>query len=231
MILDPRTKLLLLAFTSLIVFFVPLTLVECLLVLLPFLLLMIFKKYGTAVKYGLFYTGLLISGLMLAPVLPTNIGGVILVFSTYLRKLVPTFMLATLLISTTKVNEFLAAIGRLHLPKGITITLSVTLRYFPTMNEEWRYIKEAMALRGISATLAGFLRHPVKTMEYIYVPMLTSATKISDEITQAAITRGIEHTGKRTCITKIAFTYWDTIILLLYVLLIIFSAWLIGGTP
>lgn len=227
--LDPRTKLLILTVTSLIVFSVKMTFVECLLVLLPFLLLMIFKQYKTAIKYSVFYTVLLFLGIVLAPMLPMGIGSGLLVFSTYIRKLIPSFMLATLLISTTKVSEFLAAVGRLHLPKGFTVALSITLRYFPTMGEEWRYIKDAMELRGISTTLGGFLRHPIKSMEYIYVPMLTSATKISDEITQAAITRGIEHTTKRTCITEIAFTIYDALVFLCYVCLLVFALLLMGG--
>ncbi len=227
--LDPRTKLLILTMTSLIVFFVELTVIECILVLFPFLLLMISKKNGTGIKYSIFYVVLLFLGLVVAPILPLGIGSVVLVFSTYIRKLVPSFMLATLLVSTTKVSEFLAAVSRLHLPKGFTIALSITLRYFPTMGEEWGYIKDAMELRGISTTLGGFLRHPAKSMEYVYVPMLTSATKISDEITQAAITRGIEHTSKRTCVTDIYFTVYDVVVLLCYICLIIFSLWLMGG--
>lgn len=227
--LDPRTKLLLLTMTSLVIFFVEMTVVECLLVLCPFLLLMAFKQYKIAIKYGIFYTVLLFLGLVVAPLLPLGLGSVVLVFSTYLRKLVPSFMLATLLVSTTKVSEFLAAVGRLHLPKGFTIALSITLRYFPTMGEEWRYIRDAMELRGISTNLMGFLRHPAQSMEYVYVPMLTSATKISDEITQAAITRGIEHTAKRTCVTDIAFTIYDGFVLFCYVCVIAFAVWLMGG--
>lgn len=227
--LDPRTKLLILTMTSLIVFFVEMTVVECLLVLFPFLLLMVFRRCRMAIKYGTFYIVLLFLGLVVAPMLPMGIGSGVLVFSTYIRKLIPSFMLATLLVSTTKVSEFLAAIGRLHLPKGFTIALSITLRYFPTMGEEWHYIKDAMELRGISTTLGGVLRHPLKSMEYIYVPMLTSATKISDEITQAAITRGIEHTSKRTCVTTIAFTVYDALVLACYVCLIICALWLMGG--
>lgn len=227
--LDPRTKLLLLTFTSLIVFFVQITVIECLLVLLPFVLLILSKKYKTAIKYTVSYIILLIVGHVLAPFLPISVGGVVLIFSTYIRKLIPSFMLATLLIFTTKVSEFLAAISRLNLPKGFTIALTITLRYFPTMKEEWQYIKDAMELRGISTTVGGFLRHPIKSMEYIYVPMLTSATKISDEITQAAITRGIDHTGKRSCVTKISFTFYDVAVLLVYAVLALYSIWLLGG--
>lgn len=227
--LDPRTKLLVLTLTSLTIFFVEITLIECLLVLFPFLLLIFSKKYKIAVKYSVFYLIFLFLGLRIAPILTHGLGSVVVVFSTYLRKLVPSFMLATLLISTTKVSEFLAAIDRLHLPKGFTIALSITLRYFPTMTEEWGYIKEAMELRGISTTLGGFLRNPIKTMEYVYVPMLTSATKVSDEITQAAITRGIERRRKRTCVTDISFTIYDVIVIFSYICLMVFTFWLMGG--
>ena len=61
---------------------------------------------------------------------------VISVFVIYIRKLIPCFMLGAFMIKTTKVNTFLAAISRLHLPKGFTISLSITLRYFFTMTEE-----------------------------------------------------------------------------------------------
>ena len=67
-------------------------------------------------------------------------------------------------------------------------------------------LKDAMALRGIPVTAAGILRHPMRTMEYVYVPMLVSASKISDEITQAAITRGIDHVPeRRTCMETVRF--------------------------
>lgn len=152
-------------------------------------------------------------------------------FDIYIRKLIPCFMLGAFLIRTTKVSAFLAAFSRLHLPKGFTIALSVTLRYFPTMAEEWNYIKDAMALRGIAASFTGFLRHPVKTMEYVYVPMLVSASKISDEITQAAITRGIDHAGRRSCMEKVCFSIHDALIVTIYigVMCMIFFNFLRGG--
>lgn len=152
-------------------------------------------------------------------------------FDVYIRKLIPCFMLGAFLIHTTKVSTFLAALSRLHLSKGFTIALSVTLRYFPTMAEEWNYIKDAMALRGITASLIGFMRHPVKIMEYVYVPMLVSASKISDEITQAAITRGIDHAGRRSCMEKVYFSIWDALIVMIYIGIIcmMFFDFLRGG--
>ena len=84
------------------------------------------------------------------------------------------------------------------------------------MKEERTVIKEAMALRGLSPSFPAVLRRPIKTMEYIYVPMLVSASKISDEITQAAVTRGIDHVQRRTCIETVRFSVFDVLVLAVY---------------
>ncbi len=226
MFLDPRTKLLILAITSVSVFLNESMLIEGAFTFIPFLLLLEAKHIRLAFKSGAAFIILLALPMLLVPHLPVTAGGIVYMFAVYIRKLIPCFMLGSLLIRTTKVSTFLAAISRLHLPKGFTIALSITLRYFPTMTEEWGFIKDAMSLRGISASPAGLLFHPVRTMEYVYVPMLVSASKISDEITQAAITRGIDHLERRSCLENIRFRMRDALLLILYsslVVLIIFN--------
>lgn len=226
MCLDPRTKLLILAITSVSIFLNESMLIEGAFIFIPFLLLLQAKHIRLAFKSGATFIILLTLPMLLVPHLPVTAGGILYMFAVYIRKLIPCFMLGSLLIRTTKVSTFLAAISRLHLPKGFTIALSITLRYFPTMTEEWGFIKDAMSLRGISASPAGLLFHPVRTMEYVYVPMLVSASKISDEITQAAITRGIDHLERRSCLENIRFRMRDALLLILYsglVVLIIFN--------
>lgn len=226
MSLDPRTKLLILAITSISVFLNGSIFIECLFTLIPFLLLLREKKF-TVFKSAVIFVVLLAIQILVVPKLPTTSGGIVYMFSVYIRKLLPCFMLGSFLIKTTKVSTFLAAISRMNLPKGFTIALTITLRYFPTMTEEWGFIKDAMSLRGISVSPLGVLLHPVKTMEYVYVPMLVSASKISDEITQAAITRGIDSMNRRSCLETVRFCAWDILISVLYfgiVLLIIFNS-------
>lgn len=226
MFLDPRAKLLILAITSVSVFLNESMLIEGAFTFIPFLLLLEAKHIRLAFKSGAAFIILLALPMLLVPHLPVTAGGILYMFAVYIRKLIPCFMLGSLLIRTTKVSTFLAAISRLHLPKGFTIALSITLRYFPTMTEEWGFIKDAMSLRDISASPAGLLFHPVRTMEYVYVPMLVSASKISDEITQAAITRGIDHLERRSCLENIRFRMRDALLLILYsslVVLIIFN--------
>ena len=216
MLLDPRTKLLILAITGIFVFLNESIFIECLFTLIPFLLLFQSKGFAPAWKGGVLFAALLALQIGILPKLPPAAGGILYMFAVYIRKLLPCYMLGSYLIRTTKVSTFLAAMSRLGLPKGFTISLAVTLRYFPTMGEEWRLIKDAMSLRGISVSFPGALLHPMETMEYIYVPMLVSASKISEEITQAALTRGIDHMEKRSCLEAVKFCSWDLGLVLLY---------------
>lgn len=112
-------------------------------------------------------------------------------------------MLARLVISTTKVGEFLSAMARLRISKKLTIPIAVMLRYLPTIREDWHFIKDAMRLRDVSPTLWGFLKAPAMTVNCIYVPLLTAASKAADELSIASVTRGIENQKPRTCLVKI----------------------------
>lgn len=218
---DPRTKLLILAITSVSVFLNKSITVECIFAVIPMFLLWSSRRSRSAIKYGGLFILLLLIQLYLVPVLPVSAGGIVYMFAAYIRKLIPCFMLGSYLISTTRVSTFLAAVGKMPLPKGFIISLSITLRYFPTMREEWRAVKDAMVLRGIPVSLIGFIRHPMQTMEYVYVPMLVSASKISDEIAQAAITRGIDHVERRTCIETVKFHIMDSIMGIVYAAVIV----------
>ena len=125
-------------------------------------------------------------------------------------------MLAGLVISTTKVGEFLSAMARLHVPQKLTIPIAVMLRYLPTIREDWHFIKDAMRLRDVSPTFAGFLKAPAMTVNCIYVPLLTAASKAADELSIASLTRGIENPSPRTCLVKIQMQMTDWLIMVLF---------------
>ncbi len=125
-------------------------------------------------------------------------------------------MLAGIVISTTKVGEFLSAMARLRVPKTLTIPIAVLLRYLPTIREDWHYIKDAMRLRDVSPSLWGFLKAPAMTVNCIYVPLLTAASKAADELSVASVTRGIENPKPRTCLVQIRMQVADGIVVFLF---------------
>ena len=125
-------------------------------------------------------------------------------------------MLAGLVIATTKVGEFLSAMARLRVPKRLTIPLAVMLRYLPAIREDWHFIRDAMRLRDVSPTLWGFLKAPAMTVNCIYVPLLTAASRAADELSVASVTRGIENPKPRTSLTEIRMLRTDWLTMALF---------------
>ena len=142
------------------------------------------------------------------------------------HKVYPCGMLSGIVISTTKVSEFLSAMNRAHAPKKLVIPLAVMLRYIPTIQEDWRFIKDAMRLRDVSPSLKGLLTHPGMTVECIYVPLMMAASKAADELSIASITRGIENPKPRTCLVQIRMGLADVLAILCFG--IFFAAGLYG---
>ncbi|WP_215491702.1 energy-coupling factor transporter transmembrane component T [Fenollaria sporofastidiosus] len=185
--------------------------------ILPLLLLSIDKKWDIVCKLLLTYSILFILELKILPIL-SGLGFFILgaLIGIYIR-ILPGFIMGYYFISTTTVSEFIAAMERIHLSDKIIIPLSVVFRFFPTIKEEYSYIKDAMRMRGIN--LCG---DPVKLLEYRLVPLMISITKIGEELSASALIRGLDSSGKRTNICKIGFKLLD-------VLLIIYSSLLFLG--
>ena len=145
----------------------------------------------------------------------STVRSLLMPFLGLVHKVYPVCMLSMLILRTTKVGEFLSAMGYVGISKKITIPLAVMLRYIPTVREDWMYIKDSMCLRGISPSFFGFIKNPALTIECIYSPMIIMASKAADELTIASITRGIESPKKRTSIIEIRFDIHDIIALII----------------
>ena len=201
--LDPRTKLFLILLCVLSAMFAPNLYFQFVLVALIGFLAALCGKGQYALR------GILAYGLICAftvwcmGVLTGTWRTMFVAFLGLIHKVYACGMLAGLVISTTKVGEFLSAMTRLHVPKKLTIPLAVMLRYLPTIREDWHFIKDAMRLRDVSPTLWGFLKAPAMTVNCIYVPLLTAASKAADELSIASVTRGIENPKPRTCLVNI----------------------------
>lgn len=142
-------------------------------------------------------------------------------FFMLVRKVFPCGLLAAVIVSTTHVNEFMSAFARMHVPRQVTIPLAVMLRYVPAIREDWRFIKDAMRMRGVNPSLAGFLRRPGMTVECLYVPLMMGASNVADELSMASVARGIENPTPRTCYTHIEFRPSDGFIIALGVLAVV----------
>ena len=116
-----------------------------------------------------------------------------------------------------------------HAPKKLVIPMAVMLRYIPTIQEDWRYIKDAMRMRDVSPSLASFLAHPGMTVECIYVPLLMAASKAADDLSVASVTRGIENPNPRTGLVQIKCGAADWGVMAVAVAYLIFELCVRGG--
>ena len=107
------------------------------------------------------------------------------------------------------ITELTAALRRMHLPESIIIPCAVVVRFFPTVGEDYRHIRAAMALRGIAAGRGALLRHPVQSLEYILMPLLMNSNNVAQDLSAAALTKGIGLPGRHTCMTELRLTAWD----------------------
>lgn len=217
--LDPRAKLFLILLCVLSAVFAPNLYFQFVLVTLIALLAALSGKWRYALRGIIAYALICVFTVWCMGMLTGTWRTMFVAFLGLVHKVYACGMLAGLVISTTKVGEFLSAMARLHIPKKLTIPIAVMLRYLPTIREDWHYIKDAMRLRDVSPALLGFLKAPAMTINCIYVPLLTAASKAADELSIASVTRGIESPKPRTCLVKIqmqAADFWAMILFALF---------------
>jgi energy-coupling factor transport system permease protein len=214
-VIDPRTKMLLLLAISLFSWSsiggragaVILPVITA----VPVLLLYLSRKWKGAVVSTLLYLGV---NLIVHTDLNELSGGiyyVILMIVGIFGRLMPGLIMAYYLVYTTTVSEFIAAMEKMHIPDKITIPFSVIFRFFPTVQEQMHFIKDAMDMRGIRL----FGIHSGKYIEYRLIPLMICSVKTGDELSAASLTRCLGGPVRRTNICSIGFGVWDYAVMLI----------------
>lgn len=175
----------------------------------PALMLLFSMRLKAALKFFLIYAMVFSLGIFCFPRLKgacsLMLGAILGIYT----QILPGIVMGYYLIDTTTVSEFIASMEKMHIPEKIIIPMSVVFRFFPTVNEEYRAIQDAMRMRGITT-----VRSPVKMLEYRIVPLMISISKIGEELSAAALTRGLGSPIKRTNICKIGFNMVDAIFII-----------------
>ena len=147
LVLDPRTKILLLLGINIFVFTNSHVCAEMLVVAALVILLLLCGVYKTALKSTITYIVLLAIKYWILPFCPeiimTSLNIVVITF----RKLLPCVTLGALLVQTTPIRLLMHAMQKWHLPQAVIIPLAITVRYFPTLHEEQQAISDAMKLK------------------------------------------------------------------------------------
>ncbi|MGC4154368.1 MAG: energy-coupling factor transporter transmembrane component T [Propionicimonas sp.] len=139
-----------------------------------------------------------------------------------IARLAPGLFLGYVAVVSIRVGELMAALERLRLPRQIVIPAAVVLRFIPTVREEAAAVASAMTGRGISLWRVG----PSAWLEYRLIPLLIATVKSGEELTQAALTRGLGRPGRATRIASVGPRPADLATLALCLLGL--GLWLVG---
>lgn len=101
----------------------------------------------------------------------------------------------------------------------ISMTLSLALRFIPTLLEEANKIKNAQISRGVDFQ-RGFLSKKVKSVTTLIVPLLSSCFSRSDELSIAMNARGYEPYEVRSSYREFKFKWRDLVTFIVLILII-----------
>lgn len=118
-------------------------------------------------------------------------------------------LMASIPIIRISPGEVMAVLKKMRVPRNISLPLIFMMRFFPTIKSEFKDIVDSLKLRKMYS-----LKKPLLTMEYLFVPMMFSASKVAEELAAAAEVRGISASGEHTSRRKIKFKKVDSFIVL-----------------
>ena len=131
--LDPRTKLFLILLCVLSSMFAPSLAYQFVLVMLIAILGAFFGKWKYVIKAVCFYAIICALTVWIMAEMTGTLRTMFIAFLGLFHKVYACGTLAGIVLTTTKVNEFLSAMNRVHAPKKLVIPMAVMLRYLPTI--------------------------------------------------------------------------------------------------
>lgn len=219
-VIDTRMKLILFVIINFMVFGLKDFVLGSICFIAICLLVLLMGQKKRVCKYAIFYIVIVLIQEVCSYV-PQSIYSIVSIFTLFIRVMIPIVLFASTFIATTKVNEMIAAMYSLRIPRSIVITFAMTLRFFPTFGEEMRNIYDAMKLRGITFSLRNILTRPFILLEAMFVPIIMRSASISEELSASAITRGLDNPEKRSSFVIFKIHKSDVLILSIFVTLFI----------
>lgn len=198
---DLRTKLILILVVNLVLLLSHSLIFELVLVFGCLMLITIDGQAKSAFHFLIVFLIMLGIDQLLTPYINGFFFTLVSFVTVALRKFLPCFILGKWILTKTEVSEFVAVMWKLRLPQTAIIPLSVVFRYFPTIKEEWASIRAAMKMRGIHVSL-----------EHIMVPLLMSAVNVSEELSAAALCRGLDNPEPHTSLVQVRFHFSDILV-------------------
>ena len=167
------------------------------------------KAYRECVLYSVIY--IIIAGLMfyIYHIPNTTLALTIVSISYFVQKFVIAVMMIEFLKRKTSMPYVISAMQTMKFPNAVAIPFIVILRYMPTLREDYGYLKDSLKVRGIRTSGIEFFIHPIRSLEFMIVPILFRSIRVAEELSTSVLLRGIENYKNRTNIYPLKFTKID----------------------
>ena len=167
------------------------------------------KAYRECVLYSVIY--IIIAGLMfyIHHIPNTTLALTIVSISYFVQKFVIAMMMIEFLKRKTSMSYVISAMQTMKFPNAVAIPFIVILRYMPTLREDYGYLKDSLKIRGIRTSGIEFFIHPIRSLEFMIVPILFRSIRVAEELSTSVLLRGIENYKNRTNIYPLKFTKID----------------------
>lgn len=210
--LDPRTTVLFLVVVNVMVLSITNQLVTVLGFVFTVLMLVTARSRKFLLEYVVFFAVCHILYLVVQPAFPNMAVTIISTFAYFLAKYSVALATGVYFVTTTNAGEFVASMKRMRMPDFLVVPIAVMFRFFPAVYEEFWAVVNAMKLRQIYHSGWEAFLHPIKTTEYVIVPLLTSVITIGEDLSASAMVRGLGAPVRKTTIVPLGFKPFDALV-------------------
>ncbi|WP_052122935.1 energy-coupling factor transporter transmembrane component T, partial [Bifidobacterium cuniculi] len=203
--LDPRTKLAMVVSSNLLMFLHAPASIEAVAAVLFAVPLLAGPRRGTGVRMLGLYFGLVAVQFAVAPLVGA-LPWLHLLGATAaaLCMMLPCMIAGLSAVLTTRPGDFVCAMRRMHVPTVVVVPIVVLMRFFPTIRHDWRQIRHAQRLRGGT-------RNPLDALDRTLVPLLMNAVTVAQDLTVAALTKGLGADGPVTSLAQLRLRLRDAV--------------------
>ncbi|WP_024466554.1 energy-coupling factor transporter transmembrane component T family protein [Treponema pedis] len=167
------------------------------------------RAYKACIIYTLIYVIISSAMYFIAMIQNTAVILMIVSLSYITQKFIIMLMALAFLKKATSMPYLISAMQVLKFPNVFAIPFIVSLRYLPTIKEDYRCLKDSLKIRGISTSGIQFFIHPIRTLELLIVPILFRSVRAAEELSASALLRGIEEFKQRTNLYPLKFKRTD----------------------
>lgn len=191
-----------------------------------FFLMAVSRILKSVLKFMIFFLMFWVLAIVITTIITGDIAYSVEYFSPFFARFFILIAAGFLFAFTTPPQKLAQSLQKLKFPPSIIFTLTITLRYIPTLAREAESIFNALKLRGIRIKGMDLIKKPSYFYRGLIIPLIIRTIKMADEVAIAAESRGFKSNNHRSSLNDVKLGKNDyafgigTSIILIFILMI-----------